>query len=373
MFGDESLSVSEFIDFLNQTLEAAYPIVSIVGELANFRVSKNKWVYFDLKDEFSTLKFFGTVYQLSDPLEDGMMLKVSCNPRLHKNYGFSMQIQNIKPVGEGSIRRTAELLQVKLSQQGLFDVDKKRPLPYPPVNIALITSAQSAAYHDFIQIINNRWNGVNINLIDTQVQGEIAERQLIEAIKHFNSKPNDYGVLVLIRGGGSPEDLAAFSSEAVTRAVAASKIPTLVAIGHEIDISLAELAADRRASTPSHAAEILVPDKRAVHSSLLNSKKYITQKVEELISSTSVELGFKAKQLETITSTKLAGFSSNLVHQRELLEAYNPKLVLERGYSIVRKAGKVVRSTKNISVDDTLDINLARGTVTTSVKSINES
>jgi exodeoxyribonuclease VII large subunit len=370
MLNEEGFSVSEFIDLVNQTFEFAYPIINIVGELANFRISKNKWVYFDLKDEFSSLKFFGTVYSLSGPLEDGMMLKVTSNPKMHHLYGFSMQVQRIELVGEGTIKRAAEILQIKLSKEGLFDMDKKRQLPYPPAKIGLITSAQSAAYHDFVKITNNRWQGLKTSLIDVQVQGAVAASQIIEAIEYFNQHSDDIEVLVLIRGGGSPEDLAAFSAENVTRAVALSRIPTLVAIGHEIDVSLAELAADRRASTPSHAAELLVPDKRVILRNLDTNRQFLNKRVEESLSAVARELKERADQLRSVSKDKLSSLMNNLKHQGQLLAAYNPKLVLERGYSIVRKNGKVIRAASVISLDDTLDINLAKGNLTAKVKSI---
>ncbi len=372
MFGDESLTVSEFIDLVNQTYELAYPIVSVVGELANFKISKNKWIYFDLKDELANLKFFGTVYQLNSPLEDGMLLKVTCNPRMHRTYGFSMQVQQIELVGEGSLKRAAELLQIKLSKEGIFDMDKKRLLPYPPTRVALITSAQSAAYHDFVNIINNRWRGLSVNLIDVQVQGEIAVSQIVKAIDDFNSQPDQYDVLVIIRGGGSPEDLSAFNSEAVTRMVAASNIPTLVAIGHEIDISLAELAADRRASTPSHAAELLVPDKRAVLSSLKVSRQTLNKKLEHTLEVMSYEIHRKSEHLQTLIDHIINQFFQDVLHKKELLFAYDPDNVLQRGYSIVRKQGKVMRSSSYINLNDILDIKLAKGSVTSEVKSVDK-
>ncbi|HEU4606940.1 MAG TPA: exodeoxyribonuclease VII large subunit, partial [Chitinophagaceae bacterium] len=260
---DLVLTVSDFVAVLNQTLEYAYPSVIIEGELVNFRISKNKWVYFDLKDEFSSVKFFATVYQLPGPLEDGLMLQVRGVPRLHQQFGFSVNVQSIRPVGEGSLQKAAALLEAKLSAEGLFDPDRKRSLPYPPERIGLITSGESAAYHDFIKILNARWVGVNVELADVQVQGEQAPSQIIAALDYFNSEGEPVDAVVITRGGGSADDLAAFSTEQVTRAVAGSRIPTLVAIGHEVDISLAEMAADKRASTPSNAAEMLVPDKKS--------------------------------------------------------------------------------------------------------------
>src|SRR6266540_4574397 len=183
---EPAFTVSEFVAVLNQTLEYAYPNTVISGEIANFRVSKNRWVYFDLKDEQASVRFFGTIYQLPGPLEDGMVVAVRGVPRLHQQYGFSITVQSIQPVGEGSIKKAAALLEAKLAAEGLFDEERKRALPYPPRRIGLITSGESAAYRDFIKIINARWGGVEIVLLDVQVQGEAAPGQVVRAIEYCN-------------------------------------------------------------------------------------------------------------------------------------------------------------------------------------------
>jgi len=338
------LSVSEFVALLNQTLEYAYPSVVITGELANLRVSKGKWLYFDLKDEQSTVKFFGTVYMLPGPLEDGMLVRVRGVPRLHNLYGFSVNVMSIQPTGEGSIRKAADLLAHKLEAEGLFDPARKRNLPYPPERIGLITSGQSAAYADFIKILNARWGGVVVQLIDVQVQGEVAPQQIVGAIEQFNELQETPDVLVLIRGGGSAEDLAAFSTEQVTRAVAASRVPTLVAIGHEVDISLAELAADQRASTPSNAAELLTPDKRHELALTKDYRRSLTQLMQTRLQSGKTELKHASLQLSQIVSGLLKHGRTHLSGQLQLLSALSPAAVLTRGYAIVRRDGKIVRS-----------------------------
>jgi len=156
-------SVTDFVAVFNQTIQYAYPFVVIEGELSSFRVSKGRWVYFDLKDETSNVKFFGNVHQLPGPLEDGMKLRVSGTPQLHPNYGFSITIQSIALAGEGTIKKASQLLEMRLRKEGLFDFARKRALPYPPERIGLIASGDSAAYSDFIKIINARWGGVEIN------------------------------------------------------------------------------------------------------------------------------------------------------------------------------------------------------------------
>lgn len=340
--------VSDFVAIFNQTLEYAYPSVTIMGELANFRVSKGKWVYFDLKDDFSSVKFFGTVYMIPGPLEDGMLLQVTGVPRLHQLYGFSVTAQTVSPVGEGSIKRAAALLEGKLSAEGLFEPSRKRPLPYPPNRIGLITSSESAAYADFTKILTQRWGGVDVELIDVQVQGEAAVEQIVRAITRFNEMADTPEVLVITRGGGSAEDLAAFSSEQVTRAVAASRIPTIVAIGHEIDLSLAERAADCRASTPSNAAELLVPDRRDEQKRLQSAQLQLSIAVKNLYDLKKVYLDSWMMSAQRALRQTLQSKQQVLHAQSSLLEALSPQAVLRRGYAVLRLDNTIVRSGKTL-------------------------
>ncbi len=370
---DIELGVSDFVALLNQTLEYAYPSVVITGELANFRVSKNKWVYFDLKDELATVRFFGTIYSLPGPLEDGMLLRVRGQPRLHQLYGFSVNVLSIQPAGEGSIKRAAALLQAKLAAEGLFDEARKRPLPYPPARIGLITSRQSAAYADFIKILDARWRGVDIRLIDVQVQGEAAPGQITAALERFNSEAEPPEVVVIIRGGGSAEDLAAFSTEQVARAVAGSRVPTLVAIGHEIDLSLAELAADRRASTPSNAAELLVPDRVKALAELGQYSGGLGEAVLRRLRTANADLEQQTVALEQGLKQILDRAVLAVKNQAGLLEALNPEAVLRRGYAIVRRDGRPVRTVGSLSGGGIVDVQLGDGAFTATVDKINKS
>jgi len=365
-----TLTVSEFVALVNQTLEYAYPNVTITGELANFRISKNRWVYFDLKDQESSVKCFGTVYQLPGPLEDGMMLAVKGMPRLHPLYGFSVNIQTIQPVGEGSIKKAAALLEAKLAAEGLFDIERKRPLAYPPQAIGLIASAESAAYRDFMKILNARWSGVDVTLVDVQVQGDIAPAQVVAAVEQFNQLPDPPEVLVITRGGGSAEDLQAFSTEQVTRAVAASRIPTLVAIGHEVDISLAELAADQRASTPSNAAELLVPDRKAVLAHLKVQQSQLATAATHVFSQARMQLKAYANELRRNAEYRLDTATEQLATRRRLLEAFNPQQALQRGYALVRKGGDVVRSGKKLKAGDEIRIQFVDAQIASEVKQV---
>ncbi len=371
MMNDIVFGVSDFVAVFNQTIEYAYPSINIVGELANFRVSKNRWVYFDLKDEMSSVKFFGTVYQLPGPLEDGLMVQVTGVPRLHPQYGFSISVQNMKPVGEGSIKRASALLEAKLRSEGLFDASRKRLLPYPPARIGLVTSAESAAYHDFIKILQERWGGVEVELADVQVQGEKAPPQLIAALDYFNSHNNPVEVIVITRGGGSAEDLSAFNHEQLTRSVATSRIPTLVAIGHEVDVSLAELAADRRASTPSNAAQILVPDKTNAIADVRASIEVMHNQVLSNI------LMSKACVYDNVSNIFQALEGSLLMASRDILllrsevEAQNPARIFGKGFAQIRNVAtnKLSKSVHDIQIGTEIEVRFVDGTATAQIYS----
>ena len=363
---DMVFGVSDFVALINQTLDFAYPSVSVEGEVSGFKISKNKWVYFDLKDKESTVNCFMTIYQMNAPIEDGMRLRVRANPRLTKWGRFSLTVSNLQPVGEGSLKRAMQLLQVKLEKEGLFDPARKRRLPVYPQRIGVVSSAQAAGYGDFLKIINARWGGLTIVLADVQVQGDAAPAQVVAAIEHFGQMAEPVDVLVVKRGGGSADDLAAFSAESVVRAVAASRVPTVVAVGHEIDVSLADLAADVRASTPSNAAELLVPDR----TELLSRAEYMHSSIYQTFRRT---LGHEKERLSGfIESWRLRMREPR--HRLELLEqqllSLSPTRALEKGYSIVRSEKGLVRRFGDVSAGERIMIELSDAEVVAEVKDV---
>jgi exodeoxyribonuclease VII large subunit len=368
---DVVLGVSDFVALVNQTFEYSFNSVVITGELANFKVSKNRWVYFDLKDEQASVRFFGTVYMLPGPLEDGMMLEVLGTPRLHPQFGFSVTVASMRPVGEGSIKKAASLLQAKLEAEGLFDVERKRELSYPPERIGLVTSRESAAYADFMKILDARWRGLDIEFVDTHVQGEQAPEQIVAAIQRLNQLPYPPEVLVLIRGGGSADDLQAFSTEQVVRAVASSRIPTLVAIGHEIDTSLAELAADQHASTPSNAAELLVPDRRVVLERLEATKKILVQAATQRIDACRQYAEDSRDALHQTMVRLLDREQQTITAKSQLLAALNPSLALQRGFAIIRnEQGAMLKNAQSLETGAIVHIEMADATVNAKVEKV---
>lgn len=288
---NEAISVSEFNSIINQTLAFAYPEVIVEGEVASYKINQSKWVFFDLKDSDSVVSCFMPIFHLKTSIEDGMLIRVKAVPQLTKWGKFSLTVKEVELAGEGSVKRAFELLKQQFEKEGLFSEDRKRQIPPYPERILLITSSQAAAFNDFLSIINDRWKGIDIDHIQVQVQGQYSPEQISKAIDYANTKKDSYDVLVLIRGGGSAEDLQAFNTEEVVRAVFSSEIPTIVGIGHEDDVTLAELVADLRAATPTDAARRLVPDKKELLSRLVAQQSANLSSMEYLI-------GKSQKQLE---------------------------------------------------------------------------
>lgn len=336
--------VGELVSVINQTLEYAYPTVVVEGEVASFKVSKGKFVFFDLKDEDSAVNCFMMVYSLRQPLEDGMKVRVVAQPRLTAWGKFSLTVRDVLPVGEGSIKRAFQMLKARLEREGLFDPARKRPLPRMPVRIGLVASIESAGYADFIKILNQRWRGLEIAVADVQVQGLGAAEQLIRAIEFFNQHSVPPEVIVIVRGGGSADDLSIFNDEVLVRTVAASRVPTLVGVGHEVDVSLCDLAADLRAATPSNAAQLLVPDRHALLAELTQRE----HRLADRFAAHAAAIRHKADSAPTAMLTRLhaalADAHNHINHAQLLLKQLDPKVVLQRGYTVVHDSqNKVIK------------------------------
>ena len=205
-----TMSPTEFIAVVNQTLEYAYSSVCIVGEVASFKINQGKWVFFDIKDEESSVGCFMALWSLRQPIEDGMKVMVRGVPKVTKWGKFSFTVTAVAPVGEGSLKKAYEMLKKKLTEEGLFDVSKKRPLPADLTKLGVISSTQAAGYADFIKIINARWGGITVQVAHTQVQGMDAPDQIIRALKYFNER-GEVDVIAILRGGGSANDLSCFN------------------------------------------------------------------------------------------------------------------------------------------------------------------
>lgn len=335
------LTVSDFIALTNQTLEYAYPNIEIEGEVASFKVNQGKYVFFDLKDSGGTVGCFMMLFQLRVPIEDGMKVIVSASPKLTQWGKFSLTVKAIRPSGEGSIKKSFEILKEKLTKEGLFAADRKRPLPDMPQRIAVISSTQAAGYADFTKILNDRWGGIQVDVAHVLVQGQGAPGQIIKALEYFNQQETLPEVIVIIRGGGSADDLAAFNDEPLVRAVSASRVPVLAGIGHEVDESLVDLAADVRAATPSNAAQLLVPDRndyiRSVRRQMVGLSNTVLSRIDEASRESSDLVGRAGSLIEQ----NLQATSALVDGLRQTLAQLDPMVAMKRGYAIVRGEAKV--------------------------------
>ena len=356
-------SVSDFIATSNDIFEKSFPSVLIEGEISSFKVNQNKFVFFDLKDEESVLGCFMTVWQLHFPLEDGMKVIAQVKPKL-TNWGkFSLTVEKITPKGEGSLKKSLEILKEKLTREGLFDESRKRRIPQDLQKVVVISSTQAAGYADFIKIINERWGGLKIIVAHTQVQGMAASDQIIRAIDFLNSQSELPDVIAIIRGGGSADDLAVFNDEKLVRAVANSRVPIITGIGHEIDQSLCDLAADFAASTPSNVAQILTPNKfdemRFLRSKILRTNDLLLSKIAEL-KKTNRE---KNQEIRDRILQNILDQKREIQAKKRILESYNPQNILAKGYALI--SGEIATG-KEITIK-TID-----KTITAEVKNVNQ-
>lgn len=360
------------------------------GEVSSFRVSQGQWVNFDLKDKDGLVGVFMSVWQLQTPVENGMKVRVYGMPRIYPKFGkFSITANKVELVGDGALAKALAALRSRLEKEGLFEPSRKRELPKFPERIALIASKESAAYGDFVRIVNERWRGLEMDLYHVKVQGVGAAEEVVQAIRAANSSPDRYDVLVLTRGGGSLEELMAFNDEQVARAIHASKIPTLVGIGHERDLTLAEEAADVRGSTPTDCARRLVPDRNDIlrhlayqteniETSLLSSIEMRKQIMARALRAPAAWIAQQKKNLAALTSVCdsnvrqwMRALQDRFRSDVRLLASLDPKGVLARGYSMLRDArGRAITTIANLSVGMELTAVLKDGEGTMSVKSI---
>lgn len=355
-------SVSDFQAVCNQIMETAFSGVIVEGEVASFKVNQGKFVFFDLKDDQASVGCFMMKFALRFPLEDGMKVRVRAVPKL-TNWGkFSLTVQAVMPVGEGDLKKSFELLKKKLSAEGLFAPEKKRLLPDNIVRIGVISSTQAAGYADFCKILNERWGGLEVLVAHTQVQGMVAADQIIRALNYFNER-GEVQVIAIIRGGGSADDLAVFNDETLVRAVAASKIPTITGIGHEIDESLCDLAADVVASTPSNAAQMLSRDRKEVMAAIRDDIYRINNLLNTEVDKCISEIKNDVSRIGNDIVVKITSIENDIMAQRRILEQLSPEKVLERGYALLKG---------DVKVDNVVEITTSRQDIKAKVIEVKE-
>jgi len=436
-------TVTELNAVIKSLLEHQFPFVWIVGEISNFRIPLSGHFYFTLKDETSQINavmFRGQQRQLKFEPEDGMRVTGMGRLSVYEPRGsYQIIMEYLEPAGIGGLQIAYEKLKARLAEEGLFDPRYKKTVPFLPHKIALITSPSGAVVHDMLNIIDRRFSNVQIEVFAVKVQGAGAEDEIAAALEMLNDRAG-VDVAIVARGGGSLEDLQAFNSERVARAIFASEIPIIAAIGHETDYTIADFVADLRAPTPSAAAELAVPVKsellqevndftaalqyrlrhrvERLRQTLKNFSKRLVdprrqiqdrrmrlddltfrlnRRILILLKRKNEQLGWWCDRLLSISViSKIHNFKKLIEHfEYKLLktlnimqsyksaqlkgllarlETLNPIAILERGYSITRTIPdlKVVMDPKTVSIDQNLQVLVAKGTLTCRVKDKSE-
>ena len=408
------LEVSDLNEYVRALLNAdpALRSIRLRGEISNFkRHSSGHW-YFTLKDErcrIAAVMFRQNAMRQSIRPMDGMRVIVSGQVSLYPESGtYQLYCENMRPDGVGTLYQQFEALKAKLQAEGLFDQARKRPLPYRPRKIAVVTSETGAVLHDIRKVSAQRDPGVPLVLLPVQVQGAGAAEDIARTIRKAGQL-DQVDVIITGRGGGSMEDLWAFNEEIVARAIAESPIPVISAVGHETDVTIADFAADARASTPSNAAEMAVPDRREIIEGLRDIRRHLTDaatalvqdrrytlltlqrrmeavRPEQRIAALTARLesirlrmnnavdaqlpafahriGMAGMRLDRAMDKQLALRQEKIVRAKARLTALNPSAVLERGYALVMDGDRVVFSADKANAINQMTLRFHDGSVT---------
>jgi len=389
-----ALTVSEITGRIRQSLEAGFRDVTVVGEISNMRRPASGHIYLTLKDEKSQLRlvmFRGMQKGLTFDPEDGLRVRARGDISVYAARGeYQLIARGITPDGLGALQQAFLKLKERLADEGLFHDDKKKPIPAHPTRIAIVTSETGAAIRDMLRMIRSRSRNVDVTLYPVRVQGEGSAHEIAAAIAHLN-KLGGFDTIIIGRGGGSIEDLWAFNEEVVARAIYASKIPLISAVGHEIDVTISDLVADRRALTPTEAGEIVVPDTETLlgeiqatadsaasaltrildsaHHRLrllgrtlsMRRPVHLLREKMQRVDDTAARIGTALSHLIELSRQKLKGVEGRL-------EAISPLAVLERGYSVTLDGkGRTLHSSSQLKPGDDITTVLSEGRIASKV------
>ncbi len=399
---DRVLSVGELTEAIKDLLEGTFPTVWVAGEISNFSRPQSGHCYLTLKDDQAQIRavLWRTAAQrVRFDLHDGLQVVCQGNLDVYAPRGsYQLVIQQIEPRGIGALELALRQLRERLAAEGLFEPARKRQLPPFPKRIALVTSPTGAAIRDFLEMLRRRWRGVDVIVVPVRVQGDGAAGEIAAAIRQVNRWPTGVDVLVVGRGGGSLEDLWSFNEEIVVRAIHGSRIPVVSAVGHEIDVTLADLVADVRALTPSDAATRVAPSADDLLAGLQVWKR-------RLLTALRRKAAAARQQLEALAARRVLRKPFERIHdaQRQLdewnaracramwrrwrqadeqagvlaarLEGLSPLSVLARGYSLTQRTadGRLLIDATRLSPGDQITTRFARGQATSRVEQVDSS
>ena len=389
------ISVGDLTDHIKMVVEGTFPPVWVSGEISGLTKARSGHIYFTLKDDRAQLRcvIWRTAAQfMRFDLKDGQA--VFCHGELEvyaARGSYQLVVRKAEAQGVGALQQAFLRLQAKLDAEGLFAAERKRAIPKVPRRIAIITSPSGAAVRDFLQAASERWNGAEIIVVPALVQGEGSATSLVRAIRTSNRMKPKPDVIVLSRGGGSLEDLWSFNEEPLVRAVAESRIPTVSAVGHEVDVTLCDLAADVRALTPTDAATKVIPDSEMIAGAMASLQNHLQRTMRNMIES-------RKQRLEALSMRPILRKPHEILHLRsrrldELdaranramnariqlskgkvatlaasLSALSPLDVLTRGYSVtLDKNANAIDSSDQVNVGDTLTTKLHQGEIESTV------
>ena len=394
-------SVSELNGLIKELFDESrlFQNISVRGELSNYKIYPSGHHYFTLKDSESSLRcvmFKSSAVRLRFRPESGMSVtafgRISVFPR---DGAYQLYCTGLMPEDAGDLQVAFEQLKKKLSAEGLFDEGHKKPLPAYPKKIAIVTSSAGAAVHDMIRILSHRWPMTKVLLLPVRVQGEEAPAEIAGAIRYAN-RHRVADLIITGRGGGSIEDLWAFNDERVARAIYESEIPVISAVGHEPDVTISDYVADRRASTPSNAAEIAVPDaaeeREGLSSLSIRASQAMEKRLRQLrtelenlstrrvlrdagayLDDRRVELDHLRDKLAAVMENELGRKKRDEVRLAAALDAMSPLRVLTRGYALATDGkGRIVSSVKTLRPGERLRLKLTDGSADCAVESIHE-
>ena len=369
-------SVSELNSSIKGAIELEFggQTIWVAGEISGFKghYASGHW-YFSLKDEQSQISaacFKRDNQQIKFTPENGM--EVICAARVgvyEKNGVYQLYVSAIEPKGVGADALALEKLKQKLLEEGLFDVSKKRPLPFLSRKIGVVTSPSGAAVRDVIKVVYRRSPNVEVIISPASVQGDGAPAEIIEALDRLYGMA-DLDIVIVTRGGGSKEDLRAFNDEGVARKIAASPFPVISAVGHEVDVTIADLVSDVRAATPSMAAELAVREKREILEDLEQFRHRLDFSLTSRIDMFSMQLDGLANSFKHHMISRIENLERRIENYSGKLTSLNPFGVLERGYAIVSKeeSGEIVQDSRTLEPKEKLVLRLSRGKAFCSVE-----
>jgi exodeoxyribonuclease VII large subunit len=397
----QPLSVSQLTLQIKSVLDELFADVWVTGEVSNVSRPRSGHIYFSLKDDAAQIRaaiWQSAARRMKFELRDGMEVLCRGGVDVYAPSGsYTLIVRQIEPRGEGALQAALRKLHEELAAEGLFDPQRKRPLPRFPRRIAVVTSPSGAAVRDFLKVVRRRWRGVQVLVVPTRVQGDGAAGEIAAAIRRVNRLATPPEVLVVTRGGGSLEDLWSFNEEVVVRAIHASRVPVVSAVGHEVDVSLSDLAADVRAATPTEAAERVVPSRDEVAAGVAGLRtrldaalrsvaarakdrleavagRRVLRRPDERIHELSRRVDELAQRSDRAISRGVARTEERLAALSARLDSLSPLGVLSRGYSITQRAedGALLRDVADTSPGDQIRTRLHRGELVSRVESVSE-